>query len=271
MKNKESFIVGLITTKNRESFFDSLNSMISQTLRPDCIIVVSDSDEEYVPREKTATEACGGVFLRERHNHIRNYAGSLNINMGIDCILDTFVINKVLDANQIYIATLDDDDTWQKEYIEECKRALGTNPDFVVSGLIFRNRYTTGQSSIPQQLNIHSFLKGNPGIQGSNTFVKLTTILNAGWFDERMPSCTDRDAFVRIMQLSPCFSIVNKHLVNIDTTGEDRITKNRDRKLEGLRRFYRKYFHLMSEEDRQAFQERNHKYFGIEMKDILDV
>ena len=174
MKNyskEEAYIISLITTKNRESFYSALKSVTTQSHKANFLIVVSDSDKEFVSREQKATEEAGGIYLRERHNHTHNYAGSLN--MGIDYIVENFVIKQCADANRIYLATLDDDDVWSKDYLKECANALDGNPDFVVTGLNYHSGTTKEQLSIPQTLTIHSFLQGNPHIQGSNTFVKL--------------------------------------------------------------------------------------------------
>ena len=264
-QQKEAYVFCLITTKNRETFYKALNSVTSQTRKADCIIVVSDSDENCVLQEKNATEIVGGIYLRERNNHAHNYAGSLN--MGIDYIIEQYVIRKKIDPNQIYLATLDDDDIWHDDYLKQCTDAF-VNPDFVVSGLNYINGVNIEHLAIPQNLSIHSFLQGNPHIQGSNTFVRLSTLLKAGCFDESMPSTIDRDVFVRIMQQKPRFAVVNEYLVDVDATSSERITKNRTLKLEGLRRFYRKYQHLMTSEDRQAFHQRNREYFGISEEEI---
>ncbi len=270
MKNsseEKACIISLITTKNRESFYSALKSVTLQSQKTDFLIVASDSDEKNVSREQTATEEAGGIYLRERHNHAHNYAGSLN--MGINYIVENIAIEQGFDVNKIYLATLDDDDKWHKDYLKDCLSAVVNNPDFVVTGLIYRTKSGVENLTIPQDLSIHSFLQGNPHIQGSNTFVKLSTLMKAGCFDESMPSTTDRDIFVRIMQQNPVYSIVNKHLVDVDATGDKRITKNRERKLEGLRLFYRKYSHLMTNEDKQAFHKRNLDYFCIKENEIL--
>ena len=265
-QQKEAYVFCLITTKNRESFYKALNSVTSQTRKADYIIVVSDSDENCVLQEKNATEKVGGIYLRERNNHAHNYAGSLN--MGIDYMIEQYVIGQTIDSNRIYLATLDDDDIWHDDYLKQCTDALVTNPDFVVSGLNYINGANIEHLAIPQDLSIHSFLLGNPHIQGSNTFVRLSTLLKAGCFDESMPSTTDRDVFVRLMQQKPRFAVVNEFLVDVDATGSERITKNRTIKLEGLRHFYRKYHHLMTSEDRQAFHQRNREYFSITEEEI---
>ncbi len=267
-KEREASVICLITTKNRESFYQALKSVTTQTCKADCIIIVSDSDESLVQKEQEATESVGGIFLRKRHSHARNYAGSLNL--GIDYIIEQFVIRQKIDPNKIYLATLDDDDIWHEDYLKQCSDVLVSNPDFVVSGLNYINGANIEQLDIPQNLSIHSFLQGNPHIQGSNTFVRLSTLLSAGCFDESMPSTTDRDIFVRLMQQKPRCEVVNEFLVDVNATGSERITKNRAIKLEGLHHFYRKYHHLMTNEDRQAFHQRNRKYFGITEEEIKD-
>lgn len=269
-KNTQNeIVVCLITTKNRESFFDTLKSVMLQSRKPDCLVVISDSDENAVSREQSATEKACGIYLRERHNHEHNYAGSLN--MGIDYIVENFVIERKLDPNQIYVATLDDDDIWHEDYLNECCNALSGSPDFVLSGL---NYYTSNDmKSLPivNDLSIHHFLQGNPGIQGSNTFVKLSTLLKAGWFDETMPSTTDRDIFVRIMQQNPRYTTVNKYLTDIHAESDNRITTNKDKKIDGLRKFYRKYRPLMTDDDERKFHQRNHSLFSIEQEDVQTI
>lgn len=45
--------------------------------------------------------------------------------------------------------------------------------------------------TLPEQLSEIDFLKGNPGIGGSNTFIRLKTLLKAGCFDESLHSSVD--------------------------------------------------------------------------------
>lgn len=47
------------------------------------------------------------------------------------------------------------------------------------------------------QLHAGPFLVGNPHVQGSNLFLRLGSLLEAGSFDEALQSCTDRDLCIR--------------------------------------------------------------------------
>ena len=100
--------------------------------------------------------------------------------------------------------------------------------DFAITGLIYKYEEGEKKLSIPDKLSINDFLRKNPHIQGSNTFVKLKTLLKAGLFDENMYSTTDRDLFTRILMLNPSYKVIDKYLVNINAeTNRLRITNDK--------------------------------------------
>ena len=172
-------IIGLITTKNRPELFErALQSAFNQTRKLDRLIVVSDSLPEVKQVERQLASKYEAEFIEDIYTH--NYAGSLN------SALHFILKNDLLSGNDFdgtYIAFLDDDDIWLSNYLEECEKSL-CGEDFVVSGLIYCNEEGKKYLSIPDDLTVDSFLKGNPHIQGSNTFIKFSTLLRAGLFDE---------------------------------------------------------------------------------------
>lgn len=257
-------IIGIITTKNRFEYFErAFISAITQKRKLDEIIVVSDSEQSLKEREKRLTESSSAIFLKDKYTH--NYAGSLNT--AIHYILQKNLF-ELVDYEQTYLAFLDDDDLWDEEYILSCEKAMN-GEDFAVSGIIYCNEQGEKELSIPQELNVDSFLRGNPHLQGSNTFVKLSTLLKAGLFDENMSSTTDRDIFVRIMLLNPTYKIVNRYLVKVDAfDSRNRITNGKEKKTEGLRKFFYKYSEYMSDDVKAAFFSRTKNLFGIEENDI---
>lgn len=257
----------ILTTKNRTQYFQmALNSVFTQIRTTDFLVVVSDSDDEEDQKyESNLLKQHENVcFLI--NNHTRNYAGSLNTALSF--IIGREFIDNSFIADDIYIAILDDDDIWLNNYLKECADIVNKE-DFVVCGIKYKKNHTTELLSIPNNLTINDFLKGNPHIQGSNTFVKLTTLLKAGTFDEQLFSTTDRDIFVRIMMLNPSYVIINKYLVEVDArTSHSRITTNREIKLQGLQNFYYKYAGLMDDEIKQHFFSRAKEVFGIETKNF---
>ena len=87
------------------------------------------------------------------------------------------------------------------------------------------------------------FLKGNPDIQGSNLFVEMSTFLKAGDFDENLPSTTDRDFMIRVLDLGDTtYSCIQKHLVHHYADSSVRLSSYGSKaKIIGLTRFLHKY------------------------------
>lgn len=246
-------IIGVIATKNRSELLkNAVESATSQTSILDELIVASDSDNEnYLKDELICKDKC--TFLKDKYT--RNYAG--NLNTALDYIVLKYIINSKEDPNKIYIAFLDDDDMWKSTYIEKCKNALGSNTDFVVTGLNYYMDDKVVKLSIPSSFDKTSFLSKNPHVQGSNTFVSLSTILKVGCFDEALNSTTDRDFFTRILMLNPRYEIINEYLVDVDAHNDrQRLTNNKDGKLKSLSYFYSKYYGLMDNDLKNKFFER---------------
>ena len=237
---------------------------MNQTRKPDEIILVTDSTDKIRLLEKELINNLNVTYLISKYTH--NYAGALNT--GIHYIIREKINNFKLDG--IYIATLDDDDFWDETYLEKCENSIDNNQDFVVSGLIYRNEEGDKKLSIPQKLSIHNFLQTNPHIQGSNTFIKLITLLKAGLFDENMSSTTDRDIFTRVMMLNPSYTVVNEHLTYINAyNNRDRITNCIGKKTIGLKKFYYKYQGFMTEEDKSVFFTRAENLFCIKKEESV--
>ncbi len=257
-------IIGVITTKNRIEYFErALQSAITQRRRPDKIIVVSDSEDEMKENERSIAENASAIFLEDKYTH--NYAGSLNTAIHYILGKDLF---EFAGYEQTYVAFLDDDDIWDEEYISACENALN-GEDFVVSGILYCNEQGEQALTIPHELSVENFLRGNPHLQGSNTFVKMSTLLKAGLFDESMSSTTDRDIFTRMMLLGATYTVVNRHLVKVDAfNSRERITNGKEKKAEGLRKFFYKYSCYMSDEVKDAFFARAKNLFGIDKESI---
>ena len=100
-----------------------------------------------------------------------------------------------------FVAILDDDDEWDKEHIAlNMHFARETGAELIVSGL---RRMCSGQikpRNLPINLKDSDFLRGNPGLQGSNTFVSLKAMNRVGNFTEGLPSLNDRDLAIRLLR-----------------------------------------------------------------------
>jgi len=240
----------------------ALASVRSQTQTPQRILVVGEEMEDF---ESFADASPGGSVggapevSRILNRRTRNLAGALNTAIA-------HLLESGADPDTTYLAFLDDDDRWDPEYLEACRSALLETPDIVVSGIIRHERLEDPgrRQSIPGDLSVSDFLAGNPHVQGSNLVVRLSTLLRAGCFDERLPSTTDRDLMIRVLDLGNVrCAIVKRHLVHHWATDTPRLSAHGSpRKLEGLERFLDKHGPRMTREERIAFQERAARLFG---------
>ncbi len=260
-------IVVVIPTKDRpEKLGRALSSVASQVRKPDCVLVVTD----YGLRgpEETSLEIRKWIpvlDVREIPNHgVTNVSGALNTAL-------TTLQEMCPSANSVFVAVLDDDDWWNSRYLDNVSTyAQETEADWVISGLIrHEGPGSAGECQmIPEKLSPESFLVSNPNVQGSNLFVRLSRLLEAGGFDEALMSTTDRDLCIRLLKVQGIrYEVLRNHLVHHDASPDpNRLsTPGSVQKKAGLIAFYRKYRREMTPDQDFAFRERALRVFGIDI------
>eukprot|EP01104_Vermistella_antarctica_P002631 TRINITY_DN12849_c0_g1_i1.p1 TRINITY_DN12849_c0_g1~~TRINITY_DN12849_c0_g1_i1.p1 ORF type:complete len:369 (-),score=72.67 TRINITY_DN12849_c0_g1_i1:48-1154(-) len=280
----------------------SLQSILAQTYRPDVVVVVDDSpDQEDRDRNLSIVHAA-----EQRSNWIIHYvvsarhgasaAWNLGIAEIVRIVTETGANPFAVQLATLYVAVLDDDDEWTTDHLERCARGallhtignasanggrLQPYPDLVIGRIDRRssnsstchvdgtNRRTPATSLpfTPQQ-----FLRGNPGVQGSNLFIRLDTLLRAGCFDDALRSCTDRDLMYRVLSLpnlvhvaacSDAEGINSATVIHFADAGRPRLSDpGSAAKMKGLDAFWSKYCDLMSGDDRSFHCKRAKEYFG---------
>ncbi len=174
--------------------------------------------------------------------------------------------------DSLFIAFLDDDDEWHPSYLEECLAVSTTNHSNIVATGFYRFESDVRapiECLPPKSLNEDLFLRGNPGIQSSNLFLSMATMLMAGGFDERLQSCTDRDLCIRLCESGSIrYCSINKPLLNHYADNErQRLSKpNSPAKKNGLAVFWQKYNARMNDAQREAFLERAQRLFNWQPK-----
>jgi GT2 family glycosyltransferase len=256
----------VIATKNRLQLLSerAIPSLLAQTRPPSKLIVVDDSDAELRAAngsfiQSLVVPGCEVSYLENS----RTDGASGSWNSGID-----YLTGCGDDPSRLFVAFLDDDDSWDPAYLESCLDvASESRLDMVAAD--FR-RHESGAASpalttSPPTLAAADFLTANPGIQGSNLFVRLSVLLAAGGFDEALPSTTDRDLCIRIADLGTVrYARIPIALVDhfADSDRSRLSTPASPAKLEGLSAFWRKYRGRMSPEQQQAFQDRAVRLFA---------
>ena len=263
----KNIVAALVATAHRTELLKhrALPSIGNQSRPPSRVIVVDDSDDDDAAAGRTEElvrdwQPAGIAvdFLRNRRT--KGAAGAWN--SGLDHLLRTGG-----DPKRIHVAILDDDDRWDPDHLERCL-AIAESHDLDMVAAGFRRIEEGADPRLvvpPRSLDVASFLAGNPGIQASNLVCRLSVLLEAGLFDESLPSCTDRDLCIRIAELPGIRygAVSEPTLRHFACASRPRLsTPGARAKTEGLDRFFRKHRDRMSEAQRAEFRARAGRYFG---------
>lgn len=116
------------------------------------------------------------------------------------------------------------------------------------------------------------FLTGNPGWQGSNTFVSLRALNMAGGFRDGLTSCNDRDLAIRLLRRSGVQTAYTGQWTatwHLSSTRKSLSSPRSEAKLCGLRSFWQLYGSEMDATQAEMFFHRALHFFHIERADIL--
>ena len=257
----DAAVAVLIATANRpELLARALRSVERQTFSPLHIVVVDDSCDDFRGATKQVVKQHPNVkYLRNTRSRKRA-AGAWND--GLDHLLRI-----TPDPRQLYVAILDDDDEWEPEHLRTCFDAAQSGQFDMVAAQLWRHedRAPPRLRIPPERLDAVDFLVGNPNIQGSNLFCRLSVLLEAGLFDEWLPSCTDRDLCIRVADLpGVLYGPTERPTVHhYASETHARLSKPGGwAKNEGLSRFFAKYRGRMSADQQAAFRQRAAQLFG---------
>jgi hypothetical protein len=258
-------IVTLIATTPRIEQLElhALPSIRKQLTTPSLVVVVSDRRSLVDSEKRAIRDQLPGINVLILDNeHSSGAAGCWNT--GIKAILKIF--------DDCYVAIIDDDDDWRENHLKVCLDASeACSADVVISGI---NRVINNQvagTNLPSRLHPEDFLRGNPGWQGSNTFIKASMLQLVGAFTDGLVSCNDRDLAIRVLS-QPMANIRYTETAttfwNCNATPHALSAPGSPQKLRGCAQFLQLYERQMSELDRIAFFHRIEELFKWSMQDI---
>jgi len=260
----KSAIHVVITTRNRPNLLKvrSFRSVCYQTRKPDYVWVVDDSDTEY---HQTNQEILTSASLNTNieyciNERSRGYAGALNT-----AITKIHSINK-----QAWVAILDDDDCWAPTHLENAEALVKPDVCAIVLGIETCLDDTTLPLVPTETMDSNSFLRGNPGWEGSNTFIKVNALAKVGFFDESLCCTHDRDLAVRLLALSEFNLVIAPHCVTVTHFIEKKRSQlsTSAKKRYGLVHFLRKHRWRMDRCVYNAFLERAEQLFALTGGDL---
>ena len=236
------------------------------------IIVVDDNAD----RGEHARIATSLVYLRERlglaldcfpTTLLRNartvgHSGTGAWNTGLDWL-------RMSPQPPEWIALLDDDDEYLERHIERCLWAVEDE----VAGVFERLEWIRDSGVEPRpftedDLTPEAFFIGNPGVQGSNLFLRRTALDAIGGFDETLCSATDRDLMIRFLHHARAAALEIRALPSVGVRYYDhaapRVNTNLMSKRQGLDRFYAKHASDFQDAALVASLERARQLFAYE-------
>lgn len=248
-------IIALVTTSGKRTkslIGKALPSVLRQTRLPDAVIVVDDNQDEKefdTIRQEIEQRVQRVHILLYRNRRTKGFSGTGAWNTGFECARAYLQSCEQKDG---YIAILDDDDEWLPNHLELCSGEIGDEPLGVFCRLtrVYEKYQDEGKLKDIGLLTIDNFLIGNPGVQGSNMFFRLSVLESIGGFDERLRSCTDRDLLIRLLEKygNEQLKVVPHNTVLHDARSPFCVTNNIEDKTAGLDTFYRKHLWRFDEQ-----------------------
>ena len=275
-------IAVIIATSHKR--FDTLihraiHSVITQNLKENLTIVVVDDNEKdctHILQQYTDSINPAIPIQIIRNTRTKHHSGTGSWNSGAMYVLQKFLAHSrnnkystqyITDSKDYakilfntsslphyYLAFLDDDDSWEKEYLQEVFNTIqdsiqqnnGKNKVALVAAGISFITQNNNKLLLPTEelLTKEKIFMQNPNIQGSSLFINLATFFFIGGFDESLKSTTDRDLLIRYVEYQKAYNLqtlfIPKPLVNYYHE-DSSVTQNTESKSKGLTTFYRKY------------------------------
>ena len=236
MKINFTAILNTFERKKRdENLYLSLNSILNQTLKPDEILIINSGKNKLNISKKFKTN--------NRKIDIYNFDSKIGIskkrNIGSK------------KSSSKFLAYLDDDDEWDKHYLEKSYKFIKQNTDanIIISDVYIKNKKKIKLFKKPRSTDLHDYFKYNPGAMGSNIIIKKNYYKKFGGFDESLIVSEDKsfviDALLRSQKI-----FFQENFVFYNINNEESITKKAKIMAIGIKKFYLKYKNYMKIKDK---------------------
>ena len=259
-------VVALIATVPRfDSLLNiSLPSIKAQVYQPRQIVLVVDQCD-LTEEEVSLLQSLVAPITLTILNNQRCQGAAGSWNTGISYIREQLP--------ESYIAILDDDDFWSPSHLQLCiDNSLEGAADVVLSGIAIMKEGQLIARNVPADIDVEAFLIGNPGWQGSNTFIKAQLLADVRGFSDGLVSSNDKDLAIRVLSL-PNVSISYTQDVsvvwNLALHANALSAKGSYQKLIGCAQFLYLHGYLMTHEQRAKYFERIALLFGLSAEAIL--
>ena len=219
----------IITTYNRDKFLKkAYKSVLDQIVKPNEIIIINNGSYNY-SREDFHYKKSKKIKLKIINNK-KNLFQSKARNKGAKISKNKF------------LCFLDDDDSWDTNYLKEAKQTIKkNNPQIILSKIYINNKIFKD----PTNFNLSDILIKNPGVTGSNIIINKKTFLDLKGYDNKLEPSEDKSLLLEAIIRNKKISISNTKIFFSENT-QSRLTKNYSKLSVGVRNFYEKYSKIMN-------------------------
>ena len=224
------FSVVIPSYKTNKFLFKTLSSVFKQTTKPYEIIIVFSNK---MPKDQL------NLISKKNKNlkifFLNNGNVSQNRNYG------------ALNAKGNYLAFLDDDDLWNKNYLRHITKILNQKRSKLIITWLnkIKDQKVSKFKEISQKVKPEDLFIFNPGIIGSNIVVKKKIFKKIGGFDKKLASSEDKDFLIRFIDKKFKFNVLKKRLVYHRQKNQKQLSYDTT----GKELFLKKYEHRMSKKD----------------------
>ena len=210
----------------------SLQCAVTQTCRPDEVIVVSDVADLEAAGICAAVAGGHDVPIRYIESPAGRNGASSSRNIG------------AAEASSDFLAFLDDDDEWLGSYLQDALAACEADPgaDVVVTWIeMFSGDRTADGPAIPPGLAANEVIAANPGATGSNIVLRASTFRAVGGFDEQLPVKNDTDFFYRLLASGHRYAVNPTRSVRQRKHNQGQLTAKSEMRAVGVERYIAKH------------------------------
>lgn len=221
----------VIATHNRDKFLsEAVDSVIKQTYPPIEIIIVNNIPQNQTKEIVTNISKTSPIEIKYiEHNMFGK--GSISKNLGAS------------ECKGEYIAFLDDDDLWEKNYLKEMSILISKKNSKITYASTWKiqNNKKSPHKRLEENLKMKDFILSNPGCQVSNLVVEKNLFIGLGGFDDTVIPSNDKDFLIRALYFGYNYYVLDKNLVIQNKHCDQQITDFNKEFLIGMKKFYKKH------------------------------